>query len=980
MADKNRLCRDHYTVGWVCALPVELAAAEEMLDENHGNCVARTGGTNIYTLGRIGEHNVVIACLPEGQTGTNSAAAVAIQMQSAFTSVRFGLMVGIGGGVPSEHSDIRLGDVVVSRPENNHGGVVQYDFGKSTPSGFKRTGFLNAPPKLLQNAVSHLRAKHMRGEDRFPEYISKFDRLPTFTRAYAGPDILFDPHYNHVSGGMCEGCDKERTIKRPSRGQQGSIIHYGLIASGNQVMRDAAERDQVSSDFGGVLCFEMEAAGLMNEFPCLVIRGICDYSDSHKNKKWQPYAAGAAAAYAKELLSIIPANEIMRLSVVEETVSSETGARTFFTVPYQRDEDFIGRESVMADLDDKLQSITSAKHTRVALVGIGGIGKSQIAIEYTYRARKRDPKLSVFWVYASNTARYEQAYRDLADELKLLGRTDPGTDIFKLVSRWLSDAANGSWLMILDNADNDDMFFQEIGTGANQGQPKASAQTALITSIPQTTNGSAIITSRNSTAARNLLTNHQDIIYIDVMEEKDALDLLQTRVTLDQGSLEDAQRLVQTLECIPLAVIQAGSYIQERSPRITVSAYLTLLQESDANLTTTLGNMNLRDSRRDYSSQHVVTATWQISFDQIRSSQPTSADLLALMSMLDWQGIPETLLRQDMSQFEFENAVHPLVSFSLIKETKTQRSFQLHRLVQISVREWLESNGQLQLWIKRSAELVAAAFPSGKFETWTECQNLIPHAKEIMRQDVVNSGPSRAIQSSKLGLRQRLMRKLIHQKMEELPENNKEILAWAITGSKAGWYLFRRGKYEEAKSMHRLALRDFEKLLGSEHPGTLTSINNLGLVLSHQGKYEEAESMHRRALRDYEKVLGPEHHYTTTNINNFGLVLHKQGKYEEAESMYRRVLRNCEKVLGPEHPDTLASINNLGLVLCHQGKYEEAESMHRRVLRDDEKVLGPEHPGTLTSINNLGLVLDNQGKYEEAESMHRRALGTMRKC
>ncbi|KAL4746359.1 P-loop containing nucleoside triphosphate hydrolase protein [Aspergillus terricola var. indicus] len=500
----------------------------------------------------------------------------------------------------------------------------------------------------------------------------------------------------------------------------------------------------------------------------------------------------------------------------------------------------------MADLDGKLQSIASEKHTRVALVGMGGIGKSQIAIEYAYRARQRDPKLSVFWVYASNTTRYEQAYRDLADELNLLGRTDPGVDIFKLVSRWLSDAANGCWLMILDNADNEDMFFQEVELGINQGQPKASARPALITSIPQTTNGSVIITSRNSTAARNLLTNHQNILYIDVMEENDALDLIQTRVTLDQGSMEDARRLMQALEYIPLAVVQAGSYIQERLPRTTVSAYLTLLQESDANLVAMLGNMDLRDSRRDYSSQHVVTATWQISFDQIRSSQPTSANLLALMSMFDRQGIPETLLRQDMSRFEFGNVVHPLISFSLIKESRNRQLFQLHRLVQISVRKWLESNGQLQLWTKRSAELMAATFPSGEFGTWTECQNLIPHAKEIMRQDVINSVPSRSIQSYSLGLRQRLKRQLIHQKMDKLPENNKGLLAWATTGFKAGWYLFLQGKYEEAESMHRRALRDREKVLGPEHPDTLVSVNNLGWALYQQGKYDEAAACTQR--------------------------------------------------------------------------------------------------------------------------------------
>ncbi|KAL4778621.1 hypothetical protein BJX76DRAFT_352467 [Aspergillus varians] len=835
MANSTRLRRDHYTVGWVCALPVELAAAEEMLDEKHGDSIVGTGGNNIYTLGRVGKHNVVIACLPDGQMGTNPAAAVAVQMQSDFTSIRVGLMVGIGGGVPSADSDVRLGDVVVSRPDKNHAGVVQYDFGKSTPSGFKRTGFLNAPPKILRDAVAHLRAKHMRSEDRFADYMSKFERLPTFTRAYAGPDVLFDSHYNHIGELTCEGCDKERILKRPPRNQQGSIIYYGTIASGNRVMRDAAERDQVSSDLGGVLCFEMEAAGLMNEFPCLVIRGICDYSDSHKNKRWQPYAAGAAAAYAKELLSVIPAIAITQLPVAEETVSKETGARPFFTVPYQRDDNFVGRKSIMADLDDKLQSMTTAKHTRVALVGIGGVGKSQIAIEYAYQAWQRDPKLSVFWVYAGNTARYEQAYRDLADQLNLPGRTEREVDIFKLVSQWLSDNANGHWLMILDNADNKDMFFQEIEMGVNPSHHKAGARPVLIASIPQTTNGSVIITSRSSTAARNLLTTHQNIISVEVMDESDALDLLQTRVTLDEHSLEDARRLVQTLEYIPLAINHAGSYIQERSPRIT----------SDASLVAILGNLDVKDSRRDYSSQHAVTMTWQISFDQIRTSQPASSDLLALMSMFDRQGIPETLLLQNMTQPEFEDALHPLISFSLIKKIKGQKSFELHRLVQISIRKWLESNGQLQFWIQQSAELMAATFPSGEFETWTACQKLIPHAKEIMRQAPVHSSPST-----------RLKRKVIHWNREVLPEDKTGLLVWAITGTNAGRYLLFQGKYEESEAMYQHVLRDREKVLGPEHPDTLIS-----------------------------KVLGPEHPKTLISVSNLVWVLELQGKYAEAEVM-----------------------------------------------------------------------------------------------
>lgn len=310
--------REDYTVGWVCALPVELAAAQEMLDEEYETPRTDAHDTNIYTCGRIGEHNVVIACLPEGQTGTNSAAAVAVQMKSAFTSARFGLMVGIGGGVPSEEADIRLGDVVVSTPYKTHGGVVQYDSGKATPTGFERTGFLNTPPTILLNAVANLRAKHIRGRYRLLEYFSKLDSLPKFKREAAGSDALFEANYNHEGGATCSKCNKDYMVARKPRSQE-VIVHYGTIASGNQVIRDAVERDKVSTELGGVLCFEMEAAGLTNNFPCLVVRGICDYADSHKNKRWQAYAAGMAAAWAKEVLSVIPPVDVTKTNTIENT-------------------------------------------------------------------------------------------------------------------------------------------------------------------------------------------------------------------------------------------------------------------------------------------------------------------------------------------------------------------------------------------------------------------------------------------------------------------------------------------------------------------------------------------------------------------------------------------------------------------------------------------------------------------------------------
>jgi nucleoside phosphorylase len=315
---------DDYTVGWVCALPVELAAAQEMLDEELDTPPYDAHDTNLYTCGRIGKHNVVIACLPEGQTGTSSAATVAVQMKSTFSSTRFGLMVGIGGGVPSEEADVRLGDVVVSKPHKTHGGVVQYDSGKATLSGFERTGSLNTPPTVLLNAVANLRAKHMRGKGRLLQYSSKLDSLPDFSCEAAGSDTLFEVEYDHVGSTTCGKCSTEHAIAREARRQE-VVVHYGTIASGNQVMRSAAERDRVSAELGGVLCFEMEAAGLMNSFPCLVVRGVCDYADSHKNKRWQGYAAGTAAAYAKEVLSVIPPAEVAKSRTAEETIREASG-------------------------------------------------------------------------------------------------------------------------------------------------------------------------------------------------------------------------------------------------------------------------------------------------------------------------------------------------------------------------------------------------------------------------------------------------------------------------------------------------------------------------------------------------------------------------------------------------------------------------------------------------------------------------------
>lgn len=293
---------DQYTVGWICALHIEMAAARAMLDEFREPLPKHADDSNTYVLGTINQQNVVITCLPEGQYGTNNAAIVATNMLRTFPRIRTCLMVGIGGGVPSR-ADLRLGDVVVGTR------VMQCDLGKVIEDGrLLRTAVPRIPHPSLGTVVSALRSKHEMSPSRVPTILQqKLAGQTEYSRPNM-PDRLFHATYNHESAIGCDRCDQSKLEKRGSRKGDAIRIHYGAIASGNQVMRSGTTRDDVARQLD-VICFEMETAGLIDILPCLPIRGICDYSDSHKGKEWQRYAAATAAAYARELLEELPVTD-----------------------------------------------------------------------------------------------------------------------------------------------------------------------------------------------------------------------------------------------------------------------------------------------------------------------------------------------------------------------------------------------------------------------------------------------------------------------------------------------------------------------------------------------------------------------------------------------------------------------------------------------------------------------------------------------
>jgi nucleoside phosphorylase len=311
-----------YTVGWICAIPVELEAARAILDSTHeGLRYKPYWDTNHYHLGSIDGHKVVIACLP--LMGKVSAATTATNMNSTFPNLRVKLMVGIGGGIPSSRVDIRLGDVAVSKPSEQHGGVVEYDFGRwevdevGDPK-FGRIGSMNRPPTLLLSLLPSMISRRQLPKelslDLRKVFMSQEDPDETWLYPGAENDTLFRADYSHIgdSTSTCAEChqDKGKFVARASRKNEWPKVHYGTIASGDSVVKNTKIRDWLGKHENAI-CVEMEAAGLMNDFPCLVVRGISDYSDSHKNSKWQRYAAAIASVYSKKLLQELGSSAVI---------------------------------------------------------------------------------------------------------------------------------------------------------------------------------------------------------------------------------------------------------------------------------------------------------------------------------------------------------------------------------------------------------------------------------------------------------------------------------------------------------------------------------------------------------------------------------------------------------------------------------------------------------------------------------------------
>jgi tetratricopeptide (TPR) repeat protein len=623
----------------------------------------------------------------------------------------------------------------------------------------------------------------------------------------------------------------------------------------------------------------------------------------------------------REILDLLKSPE---RNLTEEKSSHNVPHLPIWNVTIGRNGFFTGREIVLDELHQALQNGNEPQ----ALFGLGGVGKTQTAVEYAYRnGHEYD---AVFWVKAETESALVSGFVEIARLLNLpLKDAKDENETVQDVRRWLDQ--NEKWLLLCDNAD-DPAILKDF--------------------LPRDRMGHILLTSRAQ--------NFDDLgiahtVPINEMLPDEALAFLLKRTGREDASEEErhcAEELVTELGYLALAIEQAGAYIAAKQAGI--SAYLNSYRNRKLQVLE-----RSKPKTGDYPES--VATTWLINFEQVEAASEAAADILRFSAFLNPDDIPLELLilgrtaltpaiQEALGDGEDELAIDellaPLTRYSLIRKDVNSQSYSIHRLVQEVGKDILDEDKRKQ-WSEQVVRAVQKAFPTDiEYTTWVLCERLLAQAESAY--------------------------KIVEKFQFEFEEAGYLL-------NQTGYYLYERARYEQAEPLYMRTLALVEKVLGPEHPNVATILNNLAGLYDSQGRYEQAEPLHERALAIREKVLGPEHPDVAQSLNNLALLYDNQGRYEQAEPLHERALAILEKVLGPEHPDVAQSLNNLAELYRNQGRYKQAEPLFKRALAIREKVLGSEHPDVAQSLNNLALWYFNQGRYEQAEPLYNRALAIYEK-
>ncbi|GCE29113.1 tetratricopeptide repeat protein [Dictyobacter alpinus] len=640
----------------------------------------------------------------------------------------------------------------------------------------------------------------------------------------------------------------------------------------------------------------------------------------------------ASKAIVVELTRHLHLNDQESRQLLEASMTAPT---PYWSVPIARNPFFTGREEVLATLHtqigaDHIVALTQSS----ALHGLGGVGKTQIALEYAYRYALE--YRAVFWVAAETEEQIVSSLLRIADVLQLPDRMHKDQQqVVALVQQWLS--TRDQWLLIWDNLEDLELL------------PRF---------LPPTRQGAILITTRNQ--ALGTLARGTDLTSME-HEEGKLLLLRRARILGPEATslhvqqfatrLPDeytaAEKLVALLGYLPLALDQAGAYIEETG--CSLSGYLHNYEQQRNRLLARRGG-----PAADHPQS--VKATFQLSMARVQRENCAAADVLRVCALLYAEEIPEELFIAGASHLgpelagmatdptQFDQMLAVLRSLSLVQRQAETRTLSLHRLVQAVLLDTMQEAEQEQ-WSQRAINDIDALFPeilpTTEQAKHQQAERLLPHALLSLQRTANTLEPSVTLAS----------------------------LAY-----KAAQYLRARGRYAEAEPLYLQALHTLEQIHGDYHPDIARTLNYLAVLYWQQSKYTEAEPLYLRTLHIREHTLGPDHTDGAASLNNLALLYWSQGKYAEAEPLYLRALHIRERTQGPDHMDVATSLNNLAALYWDQGKYAEAEPLYQRALHILEQVLSPHHPLLAQTLSNLALLYHDQGKYTEAEPLYLRAL------
>ncbi|KAF4433445.1 Kinesin light chain [Fusarium acutatum] len=742
--------RRGFEIAIICALTLEADAIEALFDhhwEDDGPPFDKEpGDPNAYSTGVIGRFNVVLAYMPG--MGKVNAATVAANCGKSFPNIKLALVVGICGIVPFSPTkdEIILGDVIISN------GVIQYDFGRQLPERLiRKDTLLDVPgrPNLeIRGVLAKLKGLRHRRQlsAKIESFLDVLLQDPELHAEYPGSteDKLFEATYRHgddqrsCKQDECKGDLVKRNRLLTTDVPPKPVVHFGLMASGDTIMKSGEDRDRIAST-EDVIAFEMEGAGVWDSFPCIIIKSGCDYADSHKSKIWQRYAAATAAACAKAFLGFwtpsvtqdvvcLTANLKRRCSLadreyfdprkrlaeepmtqeskIEQTVirpqtgeNAITKSRSHY-LPLARNKNFTGRKGTIAELQKLL--FTDPNGQRVALVGLGGVGKTQIALQLAHLVKKEDQadrSYSVIWMPALSMGSFEQACTKIISEFGIQRANEENPkETFK---RFLSSEKAGKWFLIVDNADNIETIY---GTAKDPG--------GIDQFIPDCEHGYTLYTTRSREVAVSVAQSN--VVKLSEMDDEDAKALLQVSL-IQKDQMQDMdiiQKLLHKLAYLPLAITQASAYMKINE--ISVNEYLHLLQNTNQDMVELL-SCGYRDRTHYDSSQGAVATTWIVSFKQIRALHGDAATLLSATAHLEPKAIPRALLPPLGSGQNMTRAIGILCGYSFLSKREDGETFDMHSLVHLAIQRWNKEEGLDTETRQMAFAHIAEAFPYNRW-------------------------------------------------------------------------------------------------------------------------------------------------------------------------------------------------------------------------------------------------------------------------